>query len=107
MTSRVGFHPLASAEVVDAQLWFEHQVAGLGDRFLASVRAAVERAVARPTAGSLTRTSKDGQVIERRVALARFPYVVVYTHDSNGIEVLAVHHVRRRPQYWADRIAPD
>ena len=106
MTSRVGFHPLASAEVIDAQLWYEDQVVGLGDRFLTPVRAAVERAVARPAADSPTRTSNDGQVIERRVALAKFPYVIVYTHDSNGIEVLAVHHARRQPLYWADRITP-
>lgn len=26
MTFRVGFHPLASAEVIDAQLWYEDQV---------------------------------------------------------------------------------
>ncbi len=107
MKSRVGFHPLASAEVIDAQLWYEGQVAGLGDRFLASLRAAVERAVARPTAGSPTRTSNDGQVIERRVALAKFPYVVVYAHDADGVVVLAVHHARRRPLYWADRNASD
>ncbi len=46
-------------------------------------------------------------MIERRVALAKFPYVVVYAHDADGVVVLAVHHARRRPLYWADRNASD
>jgi hypothetical protein len=41
--------------------------------------------------------------VERKVALAGFPYVVVYRAATTELQVLAVHHERRRPFYWAAR----
>lgn len=103
MRRRVRLHPLATAEVVDAQLWYETRVRGLGDRFLAAFGSATERAARWPNAGTPSRTDPSGGVLERRVAMPGFPYVVVYRASDVGLEVLAVHHDRRRPEYWADR----
>ena len=104
MTRNVRFHPLATAEVVEAQLWYEDRVAGLGARFVDALRATTERAARWPNAGSPTDRDDSGDPLQRRVALAGFPYVVVYRVDGEDVEILAVHHERRRPSYWADRI---
>lgn len=104
MTRAVRFHPLATAEVVEAQLWYENRVDGLGGRFLGAVRATTERAARWPNAGTPTRQDDSSEQLERKIALAGFPYVVVYRVASEDLEILAVHHERRRPFYWADRV---
>ena len=103
MTRGVRLHPLATAEVVEVQFWYEDRVAGLGDRFIASLRRVTTRAARWPDSGTPVRVDTDGRVIERAVGLRGFPYVVVYRLHDNEVEVLAVHHERRRPLYWADR----
>ena len=40
----------------------------------------------------------------RRVRLARFPYSVIYRSADNLVQILAVAHLRRRPQYWQQRL---
>lgn len=102
MRAIVRLHPLAVAEAVDTQLWYEEH-AGLGDDFVTQFEAAVDRAARRPGLGSPVRLDTHGEILERRVKLARYPYVVVYRAARLGIEILAVHHERRRPLYWTDR----
>ena len=103
MTRPVRLHPLASAEIVDAQRWYEERVAGLGDRFILAVRAATERAARWPNAGTPVRVEADGSVAERRMATPGFPHAVVYRVRDEEVQVLAVHHQRRQPEYWAGR----
>jgi plasmid stabilization system protein ParE len=103
VTRPVRFHPLASAEVVDAQLWYEQRVAGLGDRFVLAVRAATVRAARWPNVGAPVRTDTDGTVAERQIATPGFPYAVVYRIRDDVVQILAVHHQRRLPEYWAGR----
>ncbi len=104
MTRDVRFHPLATAEVVEAQLWYEDHVDGLGARFLDALRATTERAAQWPNAGSPIRQDDSGEPLERRVALPGFPYVAVYRVAGEALEILAVHHEHRRPFYWAARV---
>lgn len=103
MSDRVELHPLASLEVLDAERWYEEQITGLGDRFLIAVEAAIGRIARWPDAGSPTRVGEGGQVIERRVATSGFPFAIEYRVMDRTILVLAVHHQRRRPSYWANR----
>jgi hypothetical protein len=39
----------------------------------------------------------------RRFLLKRFPFAIVYEVVSSDIQILAVAHARRRPQYWKKR----
>lgn len=103
MNARVELHPLASLEVLEAERWYDEQITGLGDRFLVAVEAAIERVARWPDAGSPTRVDESGQVIERRVATSGFPFAIEYRLMDRTILVLAVHHQRRRPSYWAER----
>jgi toxin ParE1/3/4 len=103
VTGSVRFHPLATAEVVEAQLWYQRRVDGLGDRFLDAVRTTTSRAARWPNSGTPTRQDESGVALEREVVVAGFPYVVAYRVTGSDLEILAVHHERRRPLYWADR----
>lgn len=87
MTRDVRLHPLATAEVVKAQLGYDDCVPALGVRLFDAVRATTERAARWPNAGTSTRQD-----------------VVVYRVASEDLEILAVHHGRRRPIYWAGRV---
>jgi toxin ParE1/3/4 len=41
----------------------------------------------------------------RSAKVARFPYRVVYLVVGSNVDVLAVAHAKRRPEYWRDRLA--
>lgn len=41
----------------------------------------------------------------RRVALRRFPYLLIHTKVATHLEVLAVAHMKRRSLYWIPRLA--
>jgi len=40
----------------------------------------------------------------RSVPLQRFPLSIIYRPKSDGFQVLAVAHYRRRPRYWLGRL---
>ena len=40
----------------------------------------------------------------RRIQMDRFPYTLLYREVSGIIQILAVAHHRRRPQYWLTRL---
>lgn len=103
MSLQVRFQPFASLEVSDAARWYDRQQNGLGDRFLAAVSAAVERASRWPNAGTPVEVANDGTVLIRRVVTADFPYAVGYEVSEvseDTLTVLAVFHQHRRPNYW-------
>ena len=39
----------------------------------------------------------------RRYVLPRYPYSIIYRERADGIEVVAVAHHKRRPEYWVGR----
>jgi plasmid stabilization system protein ParE len=79
--------------------WFEEQRAGLGAEFFAEVTATIDRLESFPEGGSPISADR----LTRRLLVARFPYQVVYRLTPDEIVVLAVAHLKRRPNYWKDR----
>lgn len=53
--------------------------------------------------GTPSRIDPGGTILERKIQARGFPYVLVYRSSEGAIEILAVHHDRRRPMYWANR----
>ena len=92
------FHPIASGEIVETTAYYEGEVPGLGDRFIAEVERIVEVLCDQPHIGQSV-----GEEL-RRIILARFPYSLIYSIESERIWVIAVAHHRRRPGYWQERI---
>ena len=94
---KVVFHPAASDEIVETTAYYEDEVPGLGDGFITEVKKVIEVLNDQPEIGQ-----RVGEQF-RRIILARFPYSLIYSIESDRIWVVAVAHHRRRPGYWQGR----
>jgi plasmid stabilization system protein ParE len=94
---KVEFHPGAAEEVIETSTFYDNEVPGLGERFVADVERAVRLVGERPNMGEKI---DEGR---RRMVLARFPHSLIYNTESNEVWILAVAHQRRRPGYWQGR----
>lgn len=42
----------------------------------------------------------------RHSLLSRFPFMLIYSIEPEGILIVAVAHQRRKPGYWETRVTP-
>jgi toxin ParE1/3/4 len=91
------FHPEAEREFVDAVLFYESRIAGLGRQFSAEVQRIITLVREYPDAGAPIRLPV------RKTLIDRFPYAIFYRHDRESVHILAVAHLRQRPGYWRRR----
>jgi len=68
------------------------------ERFLDELDRAVDRIGRNPLQYGL----HDSDT--RRMALSRFPFVIVFRETDHGVEIIAIVNGRRRPGYWRDRL---
>ncbi len=95
---KVEFLPEAEQEMAEAAKYYEGQAAGLGIEFLSEVERAVDAIKRVPTSWPII----DGQL--RRRLLRRFPFGVLYRIEGEGIIIIAIAHLRRKPNYWKTRL---
>ncbi|MEO6628561.1 MAG: type II toxin-antitoxin system RelE/ParE family toxin [Aquihabitans sp.] len=74
----------------------------MGDRFIAAVDSALDRVAEWPNSGSPANVI-DGEIIERRVITAGFPYLARYRIINDTILVTAIYHQRRHPDFGTGR----
>jgi plasmid stabilization system protein ParE len=102
----VQFHRLAGGDVVEAWRWYEAQRRGLGDQFLVSLEATIDRASKWPNAGTPVIRGDQDEIVERKVATHGFPYAVRYrVIDGRLVVIMAVHHQHRDPGFGNERRA--
>ena len=94
---RLFVRPAARVEVAEAFRWYEGRTAGLGHEYLRAVRVAFAALECTPELGAIALDDV------RRLPLARFPYVIYYVVEPDGLSVLAVIHGRRHPRRWQSR----
>jgi len=94
---RVVFHPEAEADLLAAAQFYESHARSLGVDFIAEVRRAGRIIASHPRVGH--RFSRR----LRRLLVRQFPFGVVYREESDAIFIVAVAHLRRRPDYWRTR----
>ena len=94
---RPQFHRLADRELNEAAQYYDLEDPGLGSSFLEEVDRCVQSIEDHPEAGTILRGSV------RRRLLQRFPYALLYKIKPDGIRILAVMNLKRRPTYWVDR----
>lgn len=94
---QVIFSPEAKTEFDEAVEYYDQQRQGLGDELRAEIREFLPRLQRSP----LTFPVERGDV--RRLILARFPYKLLYSVESDHVYVIALAHRRRAPAYWVDR----
>ena len=98
---RFYFHEAAAEEIEKAADYYEQLRPGLGLEFAREVYAAIERIIQFPDAWSpLSRNT-------RRCLVNRFPFGIIYQVKSGFIRIIAVAHLRRRPDYWQGRTQED
>lgn len=92
-------HSEAAEEIEDGADYYERSRPGYGEAFRAEVDAALAQIGNTPTVFS---PYKGGPV--RRRLIRRFGYGVYFVERDRVIYVLAVANLRRRPDYWLDRL---
>lgn len=93
------FHPAAVAEHLESVVFFESKRSGLGAAYLAEFERVMGIVCESPH-----RYTIEKQPDVRRIQMKKFPFTVLYREVSGSVQVLAVAHHRRRPQYWMDRL---
>jgi plasmid stabilization system protein ParE len=81
-------------ELREASRYYEQRVPGLGLDFLQEVRATIRRILMHPQAWA----ALDEEI--RRCRAHRFPYGIIYTIERDGVLIISVMHLHRRPESW-------
>jgi len=95
----VDVHPDVYAELEHSRTWYEERANNLGTEFLIEVDRAIETVREAPRIWPII--EKDRSI--RRYIVHRFPYSVVYRIKDHLIQIIAVMHLRRHPDYWRGR----
>ena len=92
------FHPHARSELDEALTYYLKVSPRLARGFLSEVENAIGRILQFPQAWA-----KLSPTI-RRCRTKRFPYGIVYKLGKDRVLIVAVMHLHREPNYWADRV---
>ncbi|MGH9747288.1 MAG: type II toxin-antitoxin system RelE/ParE family toxin [Candidatus Acidiferrales bacterium] len=99
MTStQVSFHPAAIDEAEAAARWYRERSRRAAARFVTDLFDVIDRVVGAPLRWPLHGRGT------RKAKLPCFPFLVIYRTSDTAVEILAVAHCRRRPNYWRDRL---
>jgi hypothetical protein len=93
------FLPAAEFELLKEVAVYSNSRDGLGMKFEQAVESAVTNAVSNPIGGAPAPKGTRSRLVKG------FPFSVVYRASDTEILIVAVMHHRRKPGYWADRIA--
>ena len=88
----------AEQELDDAATYYNKQVAGLEQEFIADIEKCINDIVSFPEAWSPFFDNI------RRHAAMRFPFRICYVITPDEIIGIAVEHTSREPRYWIDRL---
>ncbi len=94
---KISLLPLAQIELDEAFSWYEEQAIGLGYEFLDEFDQSVRLIASFP---KLFEQIEEGV---RRCLVNRFPYSIIYGIDGEVIVIIAVAHLKRKPNYWTER----
>lgn len=98
MVYKIIYTPLALIDTDEAAGWYDHEMPGLGKRFLLDLEATINIINNNPFTFSLLDTNI------RRAGLKKFPFVVLYFIDGTEVHVLAVVSTKRSKRYIKRRI---
>ena len=96
----VDVHPDVYGELEHSRAWYEARANNLGTEFVGEVDRAIQAVRESPTIWPF----RDERHAIRRYLVHRFPYGLIYRVQNDIIQVNAVMHLRRHPDYWRTRI---
>ncbi len=91
------WHPEALVEAEDARDWYALRSPLAARGFLLALNHAIEEVLAGPEVWP-----QDQYGCRRFVFSRRYPFTLVY-RVSESVQVVAVAHQKRRPDFWRDR----
>jgi len=91
------FHPEAESEMMEAAIYYESQQADLGKRFLSSVQNALTHIQINPMIYPLAHLNV------RKCLSTEFLFNILFCEKKTHIEIVAVMHQQRHPDYWKKR----
>jgi plasmid stabilization system protein ParE len=91
------FDPNSQRELEEAASYYDSISRKLGNSFVEAVERTLNRIVQFPEAWT--------PIVEnaRRCHIDGFPYGIVYRVYGENIQILAVMHLQRKPNYWVNR----
>ncbi len=92
------FHPGAQKEHLETILFYESRRKGLGAAYLAAFEKMMMYIVESPYRFRIVRKPNIHEI-----SLKNFPYKIIF-RSENDIQVLAVPHKKRSPDYWLSRL---
>lgn len=98
MVPKLVVAPEAELDIAQAYVWYESRRVGLGDEFLNSVDACMDRICRQPAI--YTRVHEE----YRRALVRRFPYAIFFESAETAVTVYAVFHTSRDPEKWRLRL---
>lgn len=99
MTPRqLTFHPAAVAEAEEVSRWYRKRSKVAAARFVEEFKLTVRKILKTPERWQESSTGT------RRAKLPCFPFFIVYRVVGVRVEVIAIAHGHRRPEYWKDRL---
>jgi plasmid stabilization system protein ParE len=87
-------HPQAQEELEQSIIFYKKQQAGLENRFIEAAEDAINKVCRNP----LLYRKVDDDV--RKCRLLHFPYAIIFRPRPSQIEIIAVMHLRKQPNYW-------
>ncbi|MGH7453191.1 MAG: type II toxin-antitoxin system RelE/ParE family toxin [bacterium] len=93
------FHPAAETEHLESVAFYESKQPGLGAAYLTEFENVMKRVCEGPQ-----RYPIEMKPDIRRIRMNRFPFTVLYREKDGIVQILAIAHQRRRPQYWLGRL---
>ena len=86
----------AEGQAARARDWYDDQLEGLGDQFIAELENAIEKALEHPL------QYQKIYLEIRRVLVRRFPYALFFVFSKSRVVVLAVLRQSEDPRKWPE-----
>ena len=97
-SKKVGLHEAALAEAQATYDWYATRNPAAAEAFIDELDDAMKQIGMFADAGPAHVSGT------RRYVMRRFPFTVIYREQQRTLEVIAVAHARRKPDYWKERV---
>lgn len=104
MTTPVRPSSFAEEEIEHYIRRYESEAAGLGDRLWLDIQTAASLISEYPEIGESVRRTRG---LVRRVPLRHFPFFLLYRRREDSLQIVALAHMSRKPNYWRSRLEVD
>ena len=92
------FHIEAEADHFEAIAFYESRQIGLGTAYLAEFEETMLKVLGKTHRYRIKRKPNI-----RSIYLKQFPFTIIFREVDTDVQILAVAHKRRRPDYWLGR----